>query len=101
MGKKLLVTGASGFIGTQCILELLNNGYNVTGTVRDLDRTEQIFTILKNHTENIYNLKFVQAELTDQNSWEKAMQGCDGVFHIASPVPVIQPKDPDEVIRIV
>lgn len=99
MAKKLLVTGASGFIGTHCILELLNNGYHVMGTVRDLDRTEQIFNILKGHTENIDNLEFAQAELTDPHSWEKAMRGCDGVLHVASPVPVIQPKDPDEVIR--
>ena len=50
MAKKLLVTGASGFIGLHCILELPNNGYQVIGTVRDLDRTEQIFTILKNQS---------------------------------------------------
>ena len=53
MTEKLLVTGASGFIGTHCILELLNNGYQVVGTVRDMDRTDQIVSILEKHTKNI------------------------------------------------
>jgi len=99
MTTKLLVTGASGFIATHCIVELLNHGYQVKGTVRKLDKEEQIRAILKKHTKNTDCLEFTQAELTDPHSWEEAMQGCDGVMHLASPVPVIQPKDADKVIR--
>ena len=98
MTKKLLVTGASGFIGTHCIVELLNNGYQVRGTVRKLDRSEQIRAILKNHTQNTDRLEFAQAELTEPGTWEEVMPGCSGVLHIASPVPVIQPKNANEVI---
>ena len=98
MTKKLLVTGASGFIGTHCIVELLNNGYQVKGTMRNLDRAEQIRDVLKNHTERADSIEFVKAELTDAFSWEEAMNGCSGVLHIASPVPVVQPKNADEVI---
>jgi nucleoside-diphosphate-sugar epimerase len=98
MTEKLLVTGASGFIGTHCILELLNNGYHVRGTVRKLDRSEQIRAILKNHTKNTDRLEFTQAELTDPGNWEEVMPGCSCVLHIASPVPIIQPKNADEVI---
>ena len=99
MTDKLLVTGASGFIGSHCIIDLLSHGYHVKGTVRDLNRVTQIQSILKKNTEYTNNIEFVETELTDPYCWEKAMQGCDGVFHVASPVPVIQPKDPDEVIR--
>jgi len=99
MAEKILVTGASGFIGTHCIIDLLNHGYNVKGTVRDMNRVDQLIKILGKNSEYTDNIEFVEAELTAPQSWEKAMQGCDGVFHLASPVPVIQPKDPDEVIR--
>lgn len=98
MTKKLLVTGASGFIGTHCVLELLNNGYQVKGTVRNLERAEQIRNIMKKHTKKADAIEFVQAELTEAASWEEAMNGCSGVLHIASPVPVVQPKNADEVI---
>ncbi len=98
MPRRLLVTGASGFIGTHCIIDLLNHGYHVKGTIRDGDRASQLFTILKEHTPHTDHLEFTQAELTNPDCWEDAMQGCSGVIHTASPVPVVQPKDPDEVI---
>lgn len=99
MTDKLLVTGSSGFIGSHCIIDLLNHGYQVKGTVRDLNRVGPLLSILKENSKYTKNLEFAEAELTDPLCWEKAMQGCSGVIHIASPVPVIQPKDPDEVIR--
>ena len=49
MAKKLLVTRASGFIGTHCILESPNNGYHVIGIVRDLDRIKKILTFKKSY----------------------------------------------------
>ena len=99
MPKKLLVTGATGFIATHCILDLLNHGYQVRGTVRNLDSERQIRKVLEKHTPYIENLEIAQAELTDPHSWTVAMRGCHGVLHIASPVPVVQPKDADKVIR--
>ena len=98
MNKKLLVTGASGFIGTHCILDLLNNGYQVKGTLRQLDRAEHIRAVLKKHTDKADNIEFIQTELTDSLGWEEAMKGCSGVLHVASPVPVVQPKNADDII---
>ena len=95
----MLVTGASGFIGMHCIIDLLNHGYQVKGAIRDLNRAQQLLSILNHHTRHTDRLQFIQAELTDPHCWEKAMRGCSGVIHIASPVPVVQPKDPDAVIR--
>ena len=38
----VLLTGASGFIAKHVALKLLNAGYSVRGTVRRLDRAEEI-----------------------------------------------------------
>tara|TARA_R110002072_G_scaffold31735_19_gene97790 strand:+ start:33789 stop:34799 length:1011 start_codon:yes stop_codon:yes gene_type:complete len=95
---KVLITGASGFIGTHTVLEFLNNGYEVRGSIRDLARAESLKTMLSKHTEHIQNLEFVAASLTEPDSWAEAVAGCDGVIHIASPVPIEQPKDPNELI---
>jgi nucleoside-diphosphate-sugar epimerase len=95
---KVLITGASGFIGAHTVLEFLNNGYEVRGSIRDLNRADSLKTMLAKHTEHIENLEFVAATLTAADGWNEAVAGCDGVIHVASPVPIEQPKDPDEVI---
>ncbi|XOV86163.1 MAG: SDR family oxidoreductase [Pseudomonadota bacterium] len=95
---KILITGASGFIGAHTVLEFLNNGYEVRGSVRDLARAESLRTMLASHTAHVERLEFVAASLTEPAGWTNAVAGCDGVIHIASPVPIEQPKDPDELI---
>ncbi|MEJ6516322.1 MAG: aldehyde reductase [Pseudomonadales bacterium] len=96
---KVLVTGASGFIGSHTVLEFLNNGYEVRGSIRDLARADALKAMLAKHTEHIDKLEFVAASLTDPDTWPAAVAGCDGVIHVASPVPIQQPKNPDEVIK--
>jgi nucleoside-diphosphate-sugar epimerase len=95
---RVLITGASGFIAGHCILEMLNHGYEVRGTLRSLSRADAIKSVLRNHTDRIEALEFASADLMDEASWVEAARGCDGVLHVASPVPVIQPDDEDEVI---
>jgi dihydroflavonol-4-reductase len=98
MTKRILVTGASGFIASHCILDLLDHGYQVRGTLRDPGRANRLRSVLAKHTEHSDQVDFVQAELTDPDVWDAAMDGCDGVFHVASPVSVLDPEDPDELI---
>ena len=95
---KVLITGASGFIGAHTVIEFLNNGYEVRGSVRDLKRTDSLKEMFAKHTEHLDKLEFVAATLTDPTGWPAAVEGCDGVIHVASPVPIEQPKDPDEII---
>ena len=95
---KVLISGASGFIAGHCILEMLSHGYEVRGTLRDAARGETIKAILANHTDRIDALEFVSADLMDEPSWVAAARGCDSILHVASPVPVVQPEDEDEVI---
>ena len=46
-GQRVLVTGGSGFIGAHCILQLLQQGYNVRTTVRSLKREADVRAMLK------------------------------------------------------
>jgi len=98
MSSQVLVTGASGFIGAHCVLDLLNHGYAVRGTLRNGSRAEHVRTVLQAHGANIEKLSFAEATLTDASCWIDAIKGCDAVFHVASPVPTVQPKNPEEVI---
>lgn len=97
MAKLVLVSGASGFIASHIVIQLLEKGYAVRGTVRNLARAEGIKNMVAQHT-SIENLSFVAAELLDGESWKRAVDGCDAVMHVASPVETSLPKDPNDII---
>lgn len=97
--QRVLVTGASGFIGLHCIRELLSRGYDVRGTVRSLGREEEIRTALGTALgETATRLELVEADLTRDDGWAGAVAGCDYVLHVASPVPLEEPEDENDLI---
>ena len=96
---KTLVTGASGFIAQQLILDLLAAGHDVRGTVRDLARGEALKRTLANHSDRADALELVEADLEGDAGWDAAVEGVDVIHHVASPFPLGTPKDPMELIR--
>jgi nucleoside-diphosphate-sugar epimerase len=90
------VSGASGFIGSHTIIQLLEAGYRVRGTVRSLKNLEKVQFLVDLQNPN---LELVEADLHDAESWVKAAQGCDYCCHIASPFPIAQPRDEMELIK--
>lgn len=99
MKGKVLLTGISGFLGSHTAIRLLENDYEVIGTLRNPDRIESIKLVLANHTTKITNLKFVKAELLDEQVWQSIIKEVDYVQHIASPFPRELPKDENEIIK--
>ena len=96
--EKVLVTGATGFIGLHCIAQLLQQGYSVTGTVRSPNRIDEVKQAIAEHQLSTGNLYFVEADLTTDEGWDEAVAGCDYVLHVASPFIVGVPKHEDELI---
>ena len=95
----VLVTGGTGFLGTWCIVALLDSGYSVRTTVRDLAREREVRQAVAGAgSDTGSRLEVVAADLTRDEGWPEAVTGCDYVLHVASPFPAAQPKDPDELI---
>ena len=94
----VLVTGGSGYIGGWCVIGLLQQGHVVRTTVRSLEREPAVRAALGTVVDPGNRLSFHPAELTADAGWDAAMEGCDYVLHVASPLGVAEPKDPDELI---
>lgn len=93
---QVLVTGGSGFIASHCIIQLLQKGYHVKATVRQLKRSADVKAMLAvGGVIDLSRLSFVEADLSDAKSWTAAAQGCTYIIHLASPTP--QPGAKTEV----
>ena len=97
--KKVLVTGISGFVGQHCAAELLKKGYAVRGSVRSLSKTDEVINGIKKEVDPKGNLEFCVLDLIKDEGWDKAMEGCDFLLHVASPFVVKVPKDENELIK--
>jgi dihydroflavonol-4-reductase len=96
--KPILVTGASGFVALHTIIQLLQQGYKVRATLRTLSREAEVRETVGKHVEIKDNLEIVGADLTNDAGWDKIVEGCESVLHVASPFPMLEPKEENELI---
>ena len=89
----VLVSGASGYIAGFAIQQLVAEGWTVRGTVRSLGRADEVRATL-----GTPDLQLFAADLMGDAGWAEAASGADLMLHIASPIPMAEPKNPDDLI---
>jgi nucleoside-diphosphate-sugar epimerase len=94
----VLVTGGSGYVATHLIAVLLRDGRRVRATVRSKEREPEIRDAVRHGGADDAGLELVEADLTADDGWAAAVDGCAEVHHVASPMPYVQPEDPDELL---
>lgn len=103
MSERIVLTGASGFIAKHIALALLRSGYHVHGTVRSMKRADEVRDAVRSHLDDASladsHLTFAELDLTKDEGWAEALEGADALLHTASPFPLVQPKNEDDVIR--
>jgi nucleoside-diphosphate-sugar epimerase len=93
-GKPVLVTGGSGYIASWIVRYLLEEGYDVRASVRKKNGTSASTDHLNRIGEGTKGkLELYEADLLRPGSFEKAMSGCEVVFHTASPFFIEKPKN--------
>lgn len=96
----MLVTGGSGFIAGHCIIQLLQQGYEVRTTIRSLSREGQARAVLTDAgLVRGEALTFVPADLTADAGWAQALADVEHVLHVASPVHLGPVSDENDVIE--
>ncbi|KAI5387454.1 putative anthocyanidin reductase isoform X3 [Lathyrus oleraceus] len=77
---KYCVTGATGYIGSWLVESLLQRGCTVHATVRDPEKSLHLLSLWKGGDQ----LKVFRADLQEDGSFDEAIKGCVGVFHVAA-----------------
>ena len=95
----VLVTGGSGFVASHVIVQLLEAGHRVRTTVRSAQREDTVRAMVRRSgQEPGERLTFHVTDLLSEQGWAEAVQGCDFVQHVASPMNPDGPRHEDELI---
>ena len=80
------ITGVEGFLGSQTALQFLKDGsFRVRGTIRNSTGSKELAPIEAAIGEDFEDLELVEAELLDENSVMRSIEGSTYVVHHASP----------------
>lgn len=91
------VTGGTGYVASWLIMRLLQHGYSVRATVRSDPKCKKDISYLTNLPEASKKLQVFHADLNQPDSFNTAIKGCIGVFHLAHPMDV-DGKEPEETV---
>lgn len=75
MNARVLVSGANGFVGSAVVRALLRHGYPVRALVRPSSDMGNLDGL---------DVDIAQGDLRDPASLDRALQGCEGLFHVAA-----------------
>jgi len=88
---KALVTGATGFVGSAVVRELLRNGEEVKVLVRPASDRRNLDGL---------DVEAAQGDITDPDSLRTALSGCDRVYHVAALYTMDDPPEAYERINV-
>jgi len=93
----VVVTGASGYIGSHIVANLLKRGREVRATVRDASDPERVDHLRALDISYQGSLEIVEMDLFDTASVDAAIKGCSDVIHTAASV-IIRASNPQKKI---
>jgi nucleoside-diphosphate-sugar epimerase len=80
---RVLVTGATGFVGSHAVKELLDQGFEVRVLARTPEKVPTVLGAVGCHVDDV-----VQGDMTSAEDVTRALEGCDAVLHCAAEVGV-------------
>ena len=83
--EPVMVTGATGFVASELIKKLLENGITVHAAVRNPEDVSTLQHLTNLESTLSGKIIFFKSDLLKEESYLKSMEGCSIVFHTASP----------------
>ncbi|MEO1806164.1 MAG: NAD-dependent epimerase/dehydratase family protein [Bacteroidota bacterium] len=93
--KPVLVTGANGYVASWLVKRLLDEGITVHAAVRSPENDQKVGHLKEAAANAKGTIKFFKADLLTPGAYKEAMEGCELVYHTASPF-TINVKDPQK-----
>src|SRR5258708_39977218 len=87
---KYFVTGATGFVGSHVVRQLVDAGHEVIAAVRNPAKAQEPTRL---------GVTIARGDVTDKESMREPMRGTDGVFHIAGGSKVVV-KDKSDGVKV-
>jgi len=83
--KPVMVTGATGYVAGWLVKRLLEDGLTVHAAVRDPENKEKVAHLDEIAEKSEGKIKYFKADLLNEGAYAEAMEGCELVYHTASP----------------
>jgi dihydroflavonol-4-reductase len=99
----ILITGATGLVGSYLTFELLRSGHNVRALKRpsgDLGMLKKVLKLYSDKPDELFSkIEWAEGDILDIFSLEDALEGVEEVYHCAALVSFL-PRDKKRLIRI-
>ena len=97
-GEVVVVTGASGYIGSHIVANLLSKGSRVRATVRDAKDPDRVNHLTAMEVAKGGSLEIIEMDLLDAESVHRAMMGCSDVIHTAAAVRLTAKRPQEQIV---
>lgn len=96
-GQRVCVTGATGYLGSHVVKQLLDQGYRVRAMVRDPDNADNVGHLRALVEAPAHPVELVRGDVMQPDTLDAPLGDCELVCHMASPVRLFA-KDPQRSI---
>jgi nucleoside-diphosphate-sugar epimerase len=96
--KPVMITGATGFVAGWIVKKLLDEGITVHAAVRNPNDKEKLKYLDELAAKSTGKIKYFKADLLEKGSYKEAMQGCELVFHTASPFKMVVKNNQKDLV---